>query len=93
MVLVKRREVFHPPHPAPTDVILKWKLEQRQNGMSGNALQYAELNSQSGNHIQSAKTYAWHRVFTEVTFWHSAEYGILHGSDLNYAEFRNNNID
>ncbi len=23
------------------------------------------------------------RVFTEVTFWHSAEYGMLYGSDVN----------
>jgi hypothetical protein len=27
-------------------------------------------------------------VFTEVTFWHSAEYGILHGSEFNSAEVR-----
>jgi hypothetical protein len=28
------------------------------------------------------------RVSTEVTFWNSAEYGILCGSDFNSAEFR-----
>jgi hypothetical protein len=28
------------------------------------------------------------RVFTEVTFWHSAEYGIIDRSDFNSAEFR-----
>jgi hypothetical protein len=28
------------------------------------------------------------RVFTEVTFWNSAEYGILLGSDITSAEFR-----
>jgi hypothetical protein len=27
-------------------------------------------------------------VFTEVTFWNSAEYGILWGSVFNSAEFR-----
>jgi hypothetical protein len=56
-------------------------------------LQYPELNSQSGNHIQNAETSLWHRVFTEVTFWHSAEYDILHGSDLTSAEFQNINED
>jgi hypothetical protein len=28
------------------------------------------------------------RVFTEVTFWNSAEYGILFGSDFTSAKFR-----
>jgi hypothetical protein len=28
------------------------------------------------------------RVFTDVTFWYSAEYGILCGSGFNTAEFR-----